>query len=116
MAVGSWRGGPRRGGGLATVRADMVYFKDGTSLWGEDAWVERDEVVIFEGGRTRRFPQADVDRIEKKRTNLPDYRVTVPPAPAAPEPPAAPPGPSAVPGAPGISPSGSSGSGGSRRY
>ncbi len=104
------------GGGSATARADMIYFKNGTSLWGEDAWVERDEVVIYGGGRTLRFPAADVDRIEKKRTNLPDYHVTVPPPPAVPEPPAAPPGPSAPPGAAGSSPSGSSGSGGSRRY
>ncbi len=103
-----------RGGG--TAGADMVYFKNGTSLWAEAADVEGDEVAVFRGGHTVRFPKADVERIEKKRTNLPDYHVNVPPPPPVPEPSVVVPAPGGSPGGSGTSPSGSSGSRGSRRY
>ena len=85
-----------------TARADMVYFKNGNSMWAEEAGVEGDEVIVTRGGRTERFPMADVDRVEKKRTNMPDYKVDVPPPPGV----GGPPGSSVVRGGPGSPPGG----------
>src|SRR3990170_7352260 len=82
------------GGG--TAGADVIHFKNGISMWVEEAEEQGDEVVATRGGRQERFSMADVLRIEKKRTNMPSYRVEVPPPPTPP--PAAGPG---APGAPG---------------
>ena len=85
------------------ARADTIYFKNGTSVWGEEAEEEGDQVYLTRGGQTLTFPKADVDRIEKKRTNMPDYRVDVPPPPAAGQPPGGGAGsglPGALPGGP----------------
>jgi hypothetical protein len=121
MRVGAWQwllGGVVLSvvAGLGTARADTVYFKNGTSMWGEFAEIEGDEVVIHQPGRTIRFPRDDVARIEKIKTNLPDHPVNLapPPAPLAPSGSTVTPGGS--PGGPTSSPSGSSGSRGSRRY
>ena len=101
--------------GMATVgtaRADMIYFKNGTSMWGEEAEAEGDQIVLTRGGRTLKFPMADVERVEKKRTNMPAYKLDVPPIQAFPSPPGGGPAPGApAPGVPAgpppaISPSG----------
>jgi hypothetical protein len=89
--------------GLGTARlagADTIYFKNGTSTWVEEASVEENEVVATRGGQILRFPLATIDRVEKKRTNMPSYRVDVPP-PVVPVPvtgPGAPGGQAPVPG------------------
>ena len=102
-------------GTAETALADRIYFRDGTSVWGESAEELESEVTIFQGGRTLRFPKADVVQIERKRTNLPDYNVVVPPPPIAPDPSGVTVIPGGSPGeSEGTSP-GSSGSGG-RRY
>ena len=82
------------------ARADTVYFKNGTSMWGEEAEEEGDQVFLVRGGQTLKFPKADVLRIEKKRTNMPEYDVTIPPSAAGP----ARGGPSAAPGGPAAGP------------
>jgi hypothetical protein len=93
-------------GSVRTAGADMIYFKNGTSTWVEEANVEEREVVATRGGLTLRFSLAEVDRVEKRSTNMPAYRVDVPPPPvpvpaAAPGAPAGAPPALAAPGAPG---------------
>ena len=78
------------------ARADTVYFKNGTSMWGEEAEEVGDQVSIVRGGQTLKFPKADVLRIEKKRSNMPEYDVILPPPAGAP----ARGGPAAAPGGP----------------
>ncbi len=95
-----------------TAGADTIYFKNGTSTWVEEANVEEKEVVATRGGRTLRFPLAEVDRVEKKRTNMPEYRVDAPP-PVPPSPVAGPGGPGAPGGAPALPPPGEPGAPGS---
>jgi hypothetical protein len=103
--------------GLAAAgpaRADTVYFKNGTSMWGEDAVEEGDQVSIVRGGQIVKFPKADVLRIEKRRTNMPDYKVDLPPPTPAAGParggPAVPPaGAAAAPPPPGVEVSGPGG-------
>jgi hypothetical protein len=76
------------------ARADTVYFKNGTSVWGDEVEETGDQVAILRGGQALKFPKADVLRIERKRTNMPAYDVPLP-SPAAAPPrggPAAPPG------------------------
>ncbi len=81
---------------VTSARADTVHFKNGTSMWVEEAEVDGDQVIVTRGGRQERFPMADVAKVEKKRTNMPEYRVDVPPTSAGP--------PAAAPGAPGGAP------------
>ena len=102
-------------GAAETARADRIYFRDGTSVWGESAEELESEVTIFQGGRTLRFPKADVVKVERKRTNMPDYNVVVPPPPIAPDPSGVTVMPGGSSGGSGGTSSGSSGSGG-RRY
>ena len=64
---------------VSSARADTVHFKNGTSMWVEEAEVDGDQVIVTRGGRQERFPMTDVVKVEKKRTNMPEYRVDVPP-------------------------------------
>jgi len=79
-------------------------------MWGEEAEEEGNEVLLTRGGQTLRFPRADVDRIEKKTTNMPGYHVDLPPpgpaAPGAGQGRPGPGGPAAPPGAPAAAPGG----------
>ena len=89
--------------GAATATADVIHFKNGVSIWVEEADEQGDEVIATRGGRQERFSMTDVARIEKKRTNMPSYRVDVPP-PLNPAPGAAPGAPGGPPGPGGSSP------------
>jgi hypothetical protein len=95
------------------ARADTVYFKNGTTMWGEEVEEQGDQVSIIRGGQPLKFPKADVLRIEKRRTNMPAYNVDLPPAPGAGAParggPGAPPGGPAAGPPPAVSPTGPSG-------
>lgn len=81
------------------ARGDMVYLKDGQSIWGKDAYEEGDSVVVVRPGGDLRFPKAQVSRIERTRSSLPPFYTppeSVPPAPAA-----GPAGAAGTPGTPG---------------
>jgi hypothetical protein len=102
-------------GMAGTARADTVYFKNGASMWVQESEVDGEELVVTRGGGIQeRIPMSQVDRVEKKSTNMPSYQVEVPPAPSASAGQGVPRGGQPGPGAPGGQPSapGAPGSGG----
>lgn len=80
------------------ARGDMVYLKDGQTVWGKDVYEEGDSVVVVRPGGDLRFPKAQVNRIERTRSSLPPFYTPPESAPAAPSTPAA--GPAGAPGTP----------------
>jgi len=81
------------------ARGDMVYLKDGQSIWGKDVYEEGDSVVVVRPGGELRFPKAQVSRIERTRSSLPPFYTPPEGAPGAPGTPGQPGAPPASPGA-----------------
>jgi len=79
-----------------SAHADTVYLKNGQSYWGTDIYEAGGAVIVVRPGGDLKFPQANVQRIERLRSTLPPFYTP-------PEPPSAPVragAPGAAPGAP----------------
>ncbi|MBI4536951.1 MAG: hypothetical protein HY712_03215 [candidate division NC10 bacterium] len=68
---------------VSVAHADTVYLKDGQAIWGTEAFVEGNEVVLLRPSGTVRFPKAQVERVEPSRISLPRFYSPPEEAPAA---------------------------------
>jgi hypothetical protein len=85
----------------ASAQADTVYLRNGQSFWGTDILEVGNSVIVVRPGGELRFPKAEVLRIERLRTTLPQfYGAPETPPPAAPGQAGAPAGPGAAGAAP----------------